>query len=223
MISTVLTSLSQVTAITAIIVYAVSTFQKFGTFKNPYTPSIILATTLIFGSLTSSYLADKLGRKLLNCLSLMLTAVGLLITALFYYLNLNGHSLSAYSWIPVCSLSFAIFVSSAGITALGLICSVENLPPKVFFGNSFDSQFWTISYHLILLFVSDSYKWNGNSLFFTESHNIYMLKNVFNPSWTRRFARLLNNLCRRLYFGLLFCFVRSRWDGWQITWRRWHR
>lgn len=69
MISTVLTSLSQVTAITAIIVYAVTTFQKFETFTNPYTPSIILATTLIFGSLTSSYLADKLGRKLLNCLS----------------------------------------------------------------------------------------------------------------------------------------------------------
>ena len=133
MISTVLTSLSQVTAITAIIVYAVTTFQKFETFQNPYTPSIILATTLIFGSLTSSYLADKLGRKLLNCLSLLLTAVGLLVTALFYYLNLHGHNFSSYSWVPVASLSFAIFTSSAGITAMGLICSVENLPPKVIF------------------------------------------------------------------------------------------
>lgn len=102
LISTVLTSLSQVTAITCLIVYAVKTFQLFGTFKNPYTPSIILATTLIVGSLTSSYLADKIGRKMLNLISLLLTAAGLLVTALFYYLNLD-HRFATYSWVPVVS------------------------------------------------------------------------------------------------------------------------
>lgn len=102
LISTLLTSLSQVTAITCLIVYAVKTFQLFGTFKNPYTPSIILATTLIVGSLTSSYLADIIGRKKLNLISLLLTAAGLLVTALFYYLNLD-HRFSSYSWVPVVS------------------------------------------------------------------------------------------------------------------------
>lgn len=103
MISTVMTSLSQVTAITCLIVYAVKTFQLFGTFENPYTPSIVLASTLIVGSLTSSALADMIGRKMLNLISLLLTAVGLLVTALFYYLNLGEHSYSSYSWIPVVS------------------------------------------------------------------------------------------------------------------------
>lgn len=124
-ISTVLTSLSQVTAITAIIVYAVITFEKLGAFRNPFIAPILIPVTVIFGSLLSTFLADKLGRRKLNCLSLLLTACGLFATALFYYLNLNHDNFTAFSWIPVVSLTFSIFVSSAGIVPMGLICSVS--------------------------------------------------------------------------------------------------
>ena len=101
-----------------IISYALLIFQKAGTTIDPYVSSIISAVALIFGSLISTYLADKLGRKWLNLLSLIGSAVGLLVISIYYYLHINGHELSAFAWVPVASISFVIFVSSAGITPL---------------------------------------------------------------------------------------------------------
>lgn len=129
-----LTTFGQCTAIFAITSYAVTTFAKVGTTTiDPYISSIILAVALIIGSLTTTYLADKFGRKMLNLISLMGSACGLLATALYYYLNLRGFGseLSTHAWIPIVSLSSVIFFSSAGIATLANVCSVEYLPSKV--------------------------------------------------------------------------------------------
>lgn len=126
-----LVAFAQFSANLAIINYAVMTFARVGTQLDPYTSSIMLAVALICGSLTTTYLADKIGRKKLNLISLMGSAFGLQTTALYYYLNLIGYNLSAYAFIPVVCLSFVIFISSVGIVPLSLICSVEYLPSKV--------------------------------------------------------------------------------------------
>lgn len=123
-----LVAFAQFSANLAIINYAVMTFARVGTQLDPYTSSIMLAVALICGSLTTTYLADKIGRKKLNLISLMGSAFGLQTTALYYYLNLIGYNLSAYAFIPVVCLSFVIFISSVGIVPL---CSVEYLPSKV--------------------------------------------------------------------------------------------
>lgn len=107
------------------------TFAKVGTHLDPYMSSIMLAVAQILGSIATTYLADKLGRKMLILVSLMGSACGLLVTALYYYLTLNGYDLSAFAWIPVASLSFVIFISAAGITPLMDVCAVEYLPKKV--------------------------------------------------------------------------------------------
>lgn len=122
---------AQCTANLAITVYATLIFEKSGTTFDPYLSSIICATTPIFGSLLSTYLADILGRKLLNFISLLGSAFGLFGLSLFQYLKLNGYDMSALEWAPVVALSFVVFISSAGIIPLSIICSVENLPPKV--------------------------------------------------------------------------------------------
>lgn len=122
---------TQLTATFAIISYAVITFAKAGTTFDPNFASIILAVCLIAGSSTTTYLADRLGRRALNLVSLIGSATGLYATAIYHYLYLIGYDLSAFGWIPVFSLSFVIFISSAGVLPLTNICSVENLPPKV--------------------------------------------------------------------------------------------
>lgn len=129
-----LTTFGQCTAIFAITSYAVTTFAKVPTTIDPYISSIILAVALIIGSLTTTY-CDKFGRKMLNLISLMGSACGLLATALYYYLNLRGFGseLSTHAWIPIVSLSSVIFFSSAGIATLASVCSVEYLPSKVCF------------------------------------------------------------------------------------------
>lgn len=126
-----LTTIIPCTASLAIVTYAVMTFDKVGTNWDVNVSSIVLMITLIFGSLTTTYLADKLGRRKLNLMSLMGCACGLLSTSSYYYLNLCGYNLSTFGWFPVFSLCLVVFSASAGIGSLAFVCSIENLGPKV--------------------------------------------------------------------------------------------
>lgn len=130
-IGVALNTFAQFTGNLTITSYAVLLFEKAGTSLDPYVCSIMLGVALILGAIFSTYLADKLGRKFLNILSMMGSAVGLFAVSIYHYLNINGFDLSAFQWVPVVSLSFVIFISSAGIMALSIVCSVEHLPPKV--------------------------------------------------------------------------------------------
>lgn len=130
-ISLVLTLFSQLTGNFTIINYSVMIFEKTGTSLNPYVSSILLGVALLLGSIFTSYLADKLGRKILILISLVGSAVGLFTVSIYQYANVNGYDLSAFAWVPVASLAFVIFISAAGILALSLVCSVEYLPSKV--------------------------------------------------------------------------------------------
>lgn len=126
-----LTVILQTTAVYAIGIYAVLTFAKVGTYLDPNVSSIILAFAALIGPMTTVQLADKLGRKVLNLLSVIGSAIGLFTAASYHYLHLNGFDLSAYAWIPVCSLSFVIFIASAGVSPLIFLCCIEHLPAKV--------------------------------------------------------------------------------------------
>lgn len=112
--------------------YAVTTLQTLGISIDPYTSSIVLALALILGSLTSTYLADILGRRTLNLISFFGAAAGLAGTAIYHYLNQNGLHLSSVTWIPVGCLFFVVFISAAGITSLVAVCCVEQLPSNVY-------------------------------------------------------------------------------------------
>lgn len=141
-IGTTLGALSQATLNYCIVNYATLTLEEAGISMNPLTASIILAVALIFGSLVSSCIADTLGRKKSMLISLLMSAFGLLATALYNYLKISGHELSAFSWIPVAGVSIVVFSSSAGIGPLSLTCSAESVPTKVFIS--------AILYHLNL-------------------------------------------------------------------------
>lgn len=158
-IGILLISFQQFTANFPIVCYAVMIYQKAGTSIDPYTSSIITAVSLLLGALASAYLADILGRKLLNIISFLGSAIGLLLVALYQYLQLNDYDLSAYQWAPMVCLSvelhlkktssqfqtscefksfwyfyyrsFVIFISSAGITTLSILCCLEYTPPNV--------------------------------------------------------------------------------------------
>lgn len=132
-IGIVLLAFMPFTAINILQSYAVNTFQRVGTSIDSYTSTIALAVALICGSLTSTYLADILGRRTLNLVSLFGAASGLFGTALYHYLSLNDYDLTSYAWIPVVCLCFVIFISSAGINSLAAVCCVENLPTNVSF------------------------------------------------------------------------------------------
>ena len=130
-IGVALTGFAMMTANFLLIGYAVMVFERSGSSLDPYVSSIMLAIALILGSLLTTSLADKLGRKLLNVISLVGSAIGLFAIAAYYYLHLHGYDLESFVWVPVASLSFVIFISSAGIVPLSFVCSIEFLPSKV--------------------------------------------------------------------------------------------
>lgn len=138
-----LSCFGQITGVFTILTYAVMIFEKAKTSIDPHICSIILAIALISGSLTTTYLADKLGRKVLNFISMLGSGIGLLSLSLYHYLYAEGYNLSAFEWVPVVSLSFVIFISASGVLPLTIICTVENLPPKVYLM----SYFFEYSHH----------------------------------------------------------------------------
>lgn len=98
--------------------YAVTTFQKHDTSFCPYKSSIALAIALILGSLTTAYLVDKFGRKVLILVSLLGSACGLLTASFYHHVNQRGYDSSSYDWVPMIALSWTIFIASAGIEPL---------------------------------------------------------------------------------------------------------
>lgn len=93
--------------------------------------SIILAAVQIVGGLTSTQIGDAFGRKTILFVSLLGSALGLFIFTTYLYLLHLDYDLVNYAWLPVVCLSFTIFSSSAGITAIANTCVVENFPTKV--------------------------------------------------------------------------------------------
>lgn len=111
--------------------YAVLIFEKSGSTIDPYLSSIVMAILQIAGNVCTTQLVESIGRKILVVTSLVGSATGLATLSFYSYLNHNGYDLANYYWLPVASLSFAVFISSVGISSLVGVCTVENLPIKV--------------------------------------------------------------------------------------------
>lgn len=129
-IGIVLTLLNQLTGCYIFLTYAVMIFARIGTNVNPYTSTIILGIVQIAGSLLTTQLADRLGRKILLNISIVGSVLGQLSLAVFLYLDKVGVDVTLLHWVPVASTGFVIFIASVGIVPLIPICTVEMLSPK---------------------------------------------------------------------------------------------
>ena len=58
-------------------------------------------------------------------------AFGLSAVGVFSVFDKSGYDVAEYSWIPIVSMSFAIYLSSIGIIALPFIIMTEILPAEV--------------------------------------------------------------------------------------------
>lgn len=130
-IAIVLSCMNQFTGCFIFLTYAGNILSKTGTGVNPYTCSIILGVVQIIGSLFTTQLADRLGRRVLLITSLFGTVLGQTALSTFTYLQTLDYDLSMFDWVPVTIMSFVIFIASLGVIPLTSICTVEVLPAKV--------------------------------------------------------------------------------------------
>lgn len=142
-----MSSLAHFTGFLVFITYAGHIFEKAATAHiDSNVSSIILAIIQLVAVLCTTKFSDSLGRKALQIISLLGSAFGLLSFATYSYLRHVGYELIAFEWVPVTSLSFVIFVASAGVVPLMFVSSVESLPAKVFLTH-FVSRVIAIIFH----------------------------------------------------------------------------
>lgn len=115
----------------ALIGYAASIFHDAGSSISPYIASIILSIMQLTGAYISTILVDRTGRRILLLVSSSGVTVGLLVTAVFTYLNQNYYNLTQYAILPVISLSFVIFMACIGIFTVPFIMIAEILPLRL--------------------------------------------------------------------------------------------
>lgn len=134
-------AINQFSGCFALINYSATIFRDSGSDIDPNVSSIILAAIQVAGTYVSTVLVDRLGRRLLLLTSAAATAVGLTVMGLYSFVGSHLQwDLTAFSWVPVTSLSFVIFIASIGILPLPFVVLAEVLPQNVsfvLFKNSF--------------------------------------------------------------------------------------
>lgn len=131
MVGMTLLAVSELSGSFTMVNYAASIFKASGSDIDPNESSFYLGAIQIVGSLATLCFIDKFGRKILLIISTIGLALGTGVAGLYSYLYTRNVNLDAVNFIPVLSLSFAIFVASIGIIPIPYILAGELFPPKV--------------------------------------------------------------------------------------------
>lgn len=111
--------------------YAVTIFHETGSTIDPSLSAIVMGLTQLTGTIFASSLIDRLGRKLLLLISAAGSAMTLLVTGVYCYLNTSGFDVSSLNLLPIITLSAFIFVTAIGLNPVPYVVAAESLPPKV--------------------------------------------------------------------------------------------
>lgn len=114
----------------AFINYTAEIFAESGSSLSASTSAIIIAIVQLLGSVLSTLITEKMTRKFLYITTCLGTIVGLLAFGVHGMLS-TSMDMSQFSWIPIASMSFVIFIASLGLMPLTFTILSEILPLKV--------------------------------------------------------------------------------------------
>ncbi|KAH8403345.1 hypothetical protein KR222_011072, partial [Zaprionus bogoriensis] len=117
----------------AFINYMSNIFATVRTQLDPNTNTIIIGAVQIVGTLTSIYLVDRYGRKILLVVSCAGSALGTAAFGLYaFYAEETNADLSAYAaWLPVTIMGIIIFLANVGVISVTMVVLVEVIPQKI--------------------------------------------------------------------------------------------
>lgn len=131
LISPFLMGVSQLSGGFAITTYSVIIFKKTGSTIDPNMSAIVMAVIQVCGTYTAANLMDRVGRKILLLISTGGGIVALITTGIYAFLFHEGYDVSAFSILPLISISFFVFICAIGILPVPYVMVAEVLPPKV--------------------------------------------------------------------------------------------
>lgn len=137
----------------AIINYAGSIFEKAGSedFLSAKESAIVVGVVQLFGVVIMMSLVERLGRKILYIISMIGSILGYSAFGLYLLFREWDYDITAFTWIPLVSLSFVILVQSFAIGTLALSVCAEIIPENIReFGVSFCNALLGTSSFIVL-------------------------------------------------------------------------
>lgn len=126
--SIVLMVLQQFCGCYVLLNYMTLYFEEVGSQLNPIQSSIIITMVQCVANILTTFLIEKLGRKILYVVSAVGTCLGMFILAMH---SLYKDQLPGFEWVPIYVFSFTIFIASVGLLSVTNIIFIDILPPKV--------------------------------------------------------------------------------------------
>lgn len=121
----------QLCGIFAMVSYSETIFAISGSSLSPNTSAIIVGAIQVFGSVLSTSLMERLGRRPL----LLISCAGMFVChytlGLFCYMQILGYDVSAVNWIPVVALSVYVIMYNLGMGPGPYVMSAEILSRDV--------------------------------------------------------------------------------------------
>ena len=106
-------------------------FKESGSNLSPNVSSIIVGGIQIIGSIFPTLLVERLGRKMMMGLSAYGASIGLSILGGYTFLKSEGYNMESFTWIPLATFSFVIFIVNWGVMTLPFMILNEISQPKV--------------------------------------------------------------------------------------------
>lgn len=124
-IGVMLQFLEQFSGLFGLLFFVSTIFEYSGSSISPNASSIIVGIIQIVGCYCSTLLVDRAGRKILISTSSFGISLGMFIFALYSYLNGLGYDLSHFTWIPLVSFSFTLWIANLGVLTLPFLVTSE--------------------------------------------------------------------------------------------------
>jgi SP family facilitated glucose transporter-like MFS transporter 8 len=123
--------LNQGCGIFAMLNYTATIFIEGGSNMSPNMSAIVVGGIQLIGAYISTILVERSGRKFCLVISSFGTVIGFAVMGTYQYLKMIEYDLTQFSWIPVVSFSFIIFIASWGILTLPFVVLAEIMPEKI--------------------------------------------------------------------------------------------
>nr|CAD7453116.1 unnamed protein product [Timema tahoe] len=121
----------QLSGISAFQAYTAQVFRESGGALSRSSSTIVIGVLQLFSVLTTSFLIDRAGRKILLLISNLLSSTCLCAFGIYLYLKSRGIEVTGYEWAPVVCLSLYVVAVSLGIGPVPLLIMSEIFSPGV--------------------------------------------------------------------------------------------
>lgn len=114
-----------------LLTYSATIFRDSGSDFDANTSAIIMGTVQLLGTLSAVVLIDKFGRRIMYMMSTGGTMIAVCTAGIFTYLSHLDYQMNDFNWVPVVTISLALYFSCIGIVPVSIVLTAELLPSKV--------------------------------------------------------------------------------------------